>query len=444
MFTAENFREIFDIENRKGKDLARKFFPDLKSYNDKVKDKANEIRELRAKRQKINPQKFGNRITELKSEINELKSEKSSAIDEELAIVALNVQKPGFKVNLTKKIDKKGNEVFCIDSTPETYFLIRQLQRNIHRVYGVKQSNRHDLVSQLRDTITSTYPFEIVRTDISSFYENIDQEILLEELERDQLLSFLSKKHIRQLLNSYNSITGKQKGIPRGVGVSSYLAELYLRPVDKEIKKLHGLVLYCRYVDDIVAVFARPPTEVISGSYKDHIFKILSNRNLSHNYLKTKEFILNKTDTNKFEYLGYRFVIGCNKCNIWPSATKIRKYKFRLDAAFKDYEVQSSLASRRAFRDLVSRVKFLTGNTRLSNSKSSAVTGIYFNNITATNISSFEMLDKRLKNKIKKIKRKNLKRRLMKYKFSEGFLQRRYHKFNTRQLKSIVKVWKHG
>lgn len=444
LFTVENFRDIFDIENRKGMDLARKFFPNLKSYTDEIKGKALEIRELRSKRGKINPQEFRTIITKLKSELDELKSEKSSAIDKELTVISSNVQEPGFELTLTKKIDKKGNKVFCIDGTPETYFLIKQLQRNIHKVYAVKQSNRHDLVSQLRDTITSKFPFEIVRTDISSFYENIDQELLLEELERDRLLSFPSTKHIRQVLNSYNNITGTNRGIPRGVGVSAYLAELYLRPVDNEIKKLHGLVLYCRYVDDIVAVFARPPSEIISGSYKDHILNILSDRNLSNNSEKTMEFDLNKPGVKKFEYLGYRFVIDMNKCRVWPNAAKIRKYKVRMDAVFKDYEIQSSLASRQAYRNLVSRIKFLTGNTRLSNSKSNAVTGIYFNNLIATETSSFEILDKRLKSSIKKIKRKNLRKRLMEYKFTEGFLQHRFHKFNTHELKSIVKVWKHG
>lgn len=444
MFTVENFRDIFDIENRKGMDLAGKFFPNLESYTHKIKRKVLEIREFRSKKEKINSQEFSTKIVKLKSELDELIAEKSSAIDKELADISSNVQKPGFELALTKKSDKKGNEVFCIDGTPETYFLIKQLQRNIHKVYAVKQSNRHNLVSQLRDTITSKFPFEIVRTDISSFYENIDQELLLVELERDRLLSFSSKKHIRQVLTSYNNITGVNRGIPRGIGVSAYLAELYLRPVDDEIMKLHGLVLYCRYVDDIVAVFARPPSETIKGAYKDHILKILSGRSLSHNPEKTMEFDLSEPGAKKFEYLGYRFIINHNKCNIWPSAAKIRKYKARMDAVFKDYEVQSSLSSRRAYRVLVSRIKFLTGNTRLSNSKSSAVTGIYFNNSIVTETSSFEMLDRRLRSHVKKIKRKNLRKRLMQYKFTEGFSQRRFHKFSARELGSIVKVWKHG
>jgi len=110
----------------------------------------------------------------------------------------------------------------------------------------------------------SKFPFELVRTDISSFYESIDRQRLIEKMDRDQLLSPASKKYILQVLNSYGQISNTTTGVPRGVGISAYLAELYLEPIDKAIKEIPGLVLYCRFVDDIVAVFARPPLAMIS------------------------------------------------------------------------------------------------------------------------------------------------------------------------------------
>lgn len=443
MFTAENFRRIFNTENRKGLDLGGRFFPELNTHTQDIQASRDKIRKTRSQRATFNPEKFNTKITKLKEEFKRLKSAKSDAIDEEMKKISSEVLKPEFELVLTKKNGPQGKPVYCIDGTPQTYFTVKQLQRNINRTYGVKQSNRHDIVCQLRDTVASRFPFEIVRTDVSDFYESINRDRLLKKLDEDHLLNSSSKKYIRQILESYGNISGSDKGIPRGVGVSAYLGELFLRPVDRKIREIPNLVLYCRFVDDIVAVFARPPSGVYQGSYKDRILKEFSKWDLSHNHEKTKEIDLSKPGEKEFDYLGYRFILHSNKWNINPSATKIDKYKMRINAAFKDYERQSSQNSRRAYRDLVSRVKYLTGNTRLANSKSSVVTGIYFNNSIVTDLSNFELLDQYLRNHVQKIRRSKLRKRLKKYKFTDGFTQRKFHNFSAQELQAIVSVWKH-
>lgn len=444
MFTAENFRRIYDAENRKGLDLASRYFPSLESHTLAVRDKVKDIREHRAAEATMAAEVFKAKLLELKAELTKLKAAKSAAVDDLMDDISQKVLKPNFKIDLSQKTGPKGKPVFCIDAEPETFFVIKQLQRNIHRIYDVKQANRHDLVCQLRDMLGSKFPFELVRTDISSFYESIDRKRLIEKLDRDQLLSPASKKYIKQVLDSYGVISGTSAGIPRGVGISAYLAELYLRDVDKKIRAIPGLVLYCRFVDDIVAVFARPPIGKDLGSFKDMIIAIFGDNGFTHNAVKTSEFKLDDTDTKKFEYLGYRFLLRPGKLEISPSAAKVAKYRARMGAAFADYWRERPVNPKNAFRKLVGRIKFLTGNTRLSNSKSCAVTGIYFNNSIVTNLSSFELLDKRLKTRIKELKRTSLQRQLKKLKFTTGFERRRYHNFSTRELQVIVRVWKHG
>jgi hypothetical protein len=444
MFTAENFRRIYDSENRKGFDLAGRYFPDLEPCTLAVRDKVQEIRELRSKEATLKPEDFVEQLAAFKAQLAILKEAKSAAVDDAMEEISLKVLQPSFKIDLSEKPGPKGKPVFCIDGSPETFFVIKQLQRNIHRIYGVKQSNRHDLVCQLRDTVRSNFPFEMVRTDISSFYESIDRKRLVEKLDRDQLLSPSSKKYIKQALDSYGAISGTSSGIPRGVGISAYLAELYLRPVDRTIRAIPGLVLYCRFVDDVVAVFARPPAGKALGSYQDLITKVFAENGLTHNPKKTLEFDLAKPEAKKFEYLGYRFLLRLGHCEIRPSAAKVSKYKMRMKATFEEYWLHCSVDSRRAYRDLVARVKFLTGNTRLSNSKSRAVTGIYYNNSIVNELSSFALLDKLLKARVAEIKRASLRKRLKPYKFTEGFQNRRFHNFSTRELQTIVRAWKHG
>ncbi|CAI9122008.1 antiviral reverse transcriptase Drt3a [Brytella acorum] len=444
MFTAENFRRIYDAENRKGVDLATRYFPTLNPFTLAVRDKVQEIRNLRKIEATLAAGDFEAQLLALKAELADSKAAKSSAVDALMDDISQRVLKSSFKINLSQKTGPKGKPVFCIDAEPETFFVIKQLQRNIHRIYGVKQANRHDLVCQLRDMLDSNFPFELVRTDISSFYESIDRKRLVEKLERDQLLSPTSKKYIKQVLDSYGLISGTPTGVPRGVGISAYLAELYLRPVDKAIRAIPGLVLYCRFVDDIMAVFARPSAGKNLGSFKELIITIFGDNGLTHNATKTSEFTLANTDPKKFEYLGYRFHLKPGQCEISPSAAKIAKYRARMNAAFADYWREKPVNPRGAFRKLVGRIKFLTGNTRLSNSKSRAVTGIYYNNSIATDLSSFEILDKRLKTRIAELKRTSLQKQLKKLKFTTGFQQRRYHNFSMKELQMIVRAWKHG
>jgi hypothetical protein len=443
MFTAENFRRIFESENRKGINLAGRFFASLEPHTRSIREKIAEIRLLRSKKETYRPDKFSAQGEVLKEELKLLKANKSKAINLEMEAVSSKARKSSFKLVLTQKSGPKGKPVFCIDGSPETFFVIKQLEQNIRKIYNVKQSNRHDLACQLRDTVASDFPFEVVRTDVSSFYETIDRKRLLDRLEGDQLLSSSSKKFIQQVLISYGSITGEANGIPRGVGISAYLAEFYMRPIDREIKAIPGLILYCRFVDDIAAVFARPHEGKPVGSYENAVVKVLSDNGLAHNAQKTKQCVLGGANIQDFDYLGYRFALSGGECVVLPSAAKIQKYETRMNASFREYELQSSFNSRRAYRDLVSRIKFLTGNARLVNSKSSAVTGIYYNNPLVTDLSSFAQLDNLLKTKVEGTRRKTLKKRLKQYNFTDGFSKRRFHNFSARELQTIVRAWKH-
>ena len=81
MFTAENFRRIYDAENRKGVDLAARYFPTLEPFTHDVRDKAQEIRDLRKIEATITADAFKAQLLSLKTELATLKTAKSSAID---------------------------------------------------------------------------------------------------------------------------------------------------------------------------------------------------------------------------------------------------------------------------------------------------------------------------------------------------------------------------
>lgn len=443
MFTAENFRKIFDSENRKGIDLGKKFFPEVADASLKIKDKVSELRVLRSNKNNYSPESFLQEEKVILHKIKEIKATKSSIVDEELEKICHIVSNPNFKITLEKKDGPHGKPIYILDGTAETYFVGKQLQNNVYSLYKVKQASRHDLASQIQKTLQNKFPLEIVRTDIASFYESVNKDKLIKKLDEDQLLSSASKRIIKQILNSYSLLSGSNNGLPRGVGVSAYLAELYMRSVDYDIGATPGLILYCRYVDDIVAIFARPNTGASIPSYEDLIIDVISKNQLNHNLTKTKQIITTDTPDYAFEYLGYEYVVDGGKLNLFPSKAKLTKIEKRIAAAFDAYDTRFPINPRIAFRDLVSRVKFLTGNTRLVNSKSSATTGIFYNNPLVTTTSSFETLDKALKIRTNSIKRKVLRDRLKKFSFVNGFTERHFHNFSSQELENIVKVWKY-
>jgi hypothetical protein len=58
-------------------------------------------------------------------------------------------------------------------------------------------------------------------------------------------------------------------------------------------------------------------------------------------------------------------------------------------------------------------------------------------------MTSFTELDKELKGLVESIKSLKLKKRLRTLKFTTGFEERRYHYFKGKELKTIVRAWKH-
>ena len=94
---------------------------------------------------------------------------------------------------------------------------------------------------------------------------------------------------------------------------------------------------------------------------------------------------------------------------------------------------------------LVKRIRFLTGNTRLTNNKKNILVGIYYSNSQLTEYADLKALDSYLRNRIDTlIILPQVKNRLQRYSFLDGFETRRFSPFETNELSEIMKVWKKG
>lgn len=448
-FSAENFRKIFDIENRKGNYLEGEFFPEIETQSQKVQACIGELRALKSKKADHTPEEYEALRVKLSDKLETLRKKREEMLAAKLEEVSGKVCSKEFSFGIKEVDIGKPKKVFVAERSAETLFALKQIQYNIRRLYKVKQSNRHEIICQLRELLADAMPKYIVRTDISSFYETIPRGTLLKKLRDDPLLTLQSKKIIRRILYEYGKVTGSHTGLPRGVGISAYLAELYMRDMDSSIRNYPGVLYYARYVDDIVVIYCPPPNvgtlnfrQLIAGSFRG--------LGLKRNRTKTQLFKVASKASYQMTYLGYQFEVGPKTANgpvvvdLRMSPEKIARYKKRMDLAFDAYTKHSKVSEASARRLLERRLRFLTGNTRLVNNKKNVVSGIYFSNPLLNTVQDLVDLDAYLQTKIALFPTGRLKNRLAKQSFVHGFQAKRYHKFSAQNLFDIVEVWKHA
>lgn len=439
-FSADNFRKIIDYENRKGVYLEGRFFPLVAKITEDIKKLNSEIRE---KKKQLKAAEFDEYKKTANEEKERLENEKEERLGAELQKVSERIVSRDFKFELRKNESIGDKPVYTVDDKPEYHFASKQLQHNFKRLYKVKQANRYAIVSQIKALLNDKFPKYVIRTDIEDFYETIPHDNLLRKLYEDNLLTFLSKRIIRVILNDYKSKSGSNKGVPRGVGLSAYLAELYMRDIDSRIMTLPDLIYYARYVDDMIAVFVPSPDG--NKHSIDAIKGILERYSLSPNPAKTQETDLTqKKASGEIQYLGYRMIVQNGKVEVRLTDRKIDKYKARIDLTLASYLNFSRINEKKARKLLVKRMRFLTGNTRLLNNKKNVLVGIYYSNSLLTSVSDLQEIDTYLDGQIGRIVQSPaLKLRLKKFRFVEGFQMKRYSPFATGELSEIINAWKH-
>ncbi|NER16583.1 antiviral reverse transcriptase Drt3a [Spongiivirga citrea] len=434
-FSQETFQEIFDKENRKGKNIESKFKTDFQPSIDRLKliqaKTAEIISETDAERKKV-----------LQLERKKLKQERDLLIKSILIETSTNL--PNKIQNLRLDLGPLiGKQTYVLEEKLENFFISKKVQWNIARTYKVKQANRYAILSQITKLLEDKFPKYIIRTDIQSFYESIPQKDLLIKINNDHLLSVLSKRFINKVIAQYNVLTGQTGalnpvGVPRGIGISPYLSELYMRIVDNEIKSMPNLIYYSRYVDDILAIFV-PESETVSSAelsrYKTNLTRIIKSKGLNINTYKTEiynmlkgidsintrsiEFLddsliskrKNKNPTT-INYLGYsigslrtvnKYSDAAKRNRIITSLTvdisdkKISKYKTKIKSAFDDFQKKRIRNEKNAFKLLRARIEFLTSNTRLRNNKANVLIGVYYSNPFINNSYTLKILDSYLK-----------------------------------------------
>jgi len=393
------------------------------------------------------------------------------------------------------------SEYFLTKDFPNR-LILRKLNDNLKRVYKAEQSNRRIIISQVKTLLLETCPFWVIKTDIESFYENIDRERLISKFHDDSMLSYQSIFLIKKIFE--NPLLLGKSGVPRGMNISATMSELYMRKFDRWVRSCDSVYYYARFVDDMI---------IFSSSLKDSL-SLIANLNvqleslaegLSIKYKKTELFdgktlqsvdivsgkgVPNKS-RHKFEYLGYSF---SKKINLDKIVTKkfqnisnlkytvenkysvsekksitvitldtiqrekfsslivtvadkkVKKIKTRMIKAFLDFSKNKN------FNLLEKRIQFLTGNYNIRKSAdgNSLRGGIYYNYLQVTDHSIFIEINQLLRKSIysnspnfgSKIGLSYIQRsKLSKYCFLAGFQKKVFFEFSHTEMQEIIKCW---
>ena len=467
-FSYYNFNKIFISENKIGNIDRGYINAEYLSTHERFKEILKEKRELKAKKGQLSKEEydlFAERLDRINKEKEEIRLTQFKKLADE-------VTDNSFQFNINYNPDK---EIFTIDSNnAASFYSIKQLQYNIRKTFKVKQASRNDIIRRIYYLLADGFPKIVIRTDIKSFYESIPQDRLLEKIENNILLSPFSKKLIRKSFYEFETKKDPQKiplkrGVPRGIGISAYLSELYMRDIDNEIKNIQDLTYYARYVDDIIMVFT-PKTFSSKGDYlckvREIIIKNQLELNEGQNGKESKTIEIELFDNIAFKesliFLGYKFLLENKESidnkekkgysfsiKIELSDKKIEKYKKRLIKSGEAYNTSAAYNEKRARKLLFDRLKFLTGNFHLLHNKKSIKSGIYYSNslllLNNREFESLKNLDKKLTNVAWQIKMPNhvpvekkgaLKDYILgKFNFQKGFLEKEkyFYSFNFSQ-----------
>ncbi|TDX15113.1 reverse transcriptase (RNA-dependent DNA polymerase) [Buttiauxella sp. BIGb0552] len=446
-FSAKNFRRIYDLDRKNKGTLEVTYFP--KAY--RIRKKIIQLKgfinwlSVRHKNGQLSLADFEEKKEKVNGYIEIRKEQYNNEIDENLKVISNNVSAKGYALPLMllpKQV--KNKNVYSIGNSVETLFASQQIKCILSSLYRIKSNNRDLIISRLSALAKEMSLKYIIRADVENFYESINHKSLLDILHSSPKLSVPPRRVITQLIRKYQALTGLDKGLPRGVGVSAYLSELYMSVVDDKIRALPDVTYYERFVDDLIIIFS-PDKGKNTGGYLHQVTNIINERGLSLNS-KTKELDLFTQSNKDFEYLGYKFQLTAGGCNIKMSSNKIQKIQKiqgRIDKSFNEYNQSVKKTPRKAVETILLRMKFLTGNTRLYNSKSKAFVGIYFSNRFITDLSDLNGLDSYLLNKINSLQDPKLQKRISRFSFNKGFEDKIFRKFSFIEFSEISKGWSH-
>jgi hypothetical protein len=442
-FSPDNLRRIWDGETRRGNDLLD-WFPEVQRAFKTWRDRRQEVAKGLAltpdsMHLKVQPE-CGEKLQGLKQVADDLLADALAAASDSLI---QRVENRTFRWGLRVSRSIGPRHLYKAHEGVDVYFADKQLQKNVELFLASRPSSRHQVVRGLAGTIRNDLPKVVVRADIAAFYDSIDHDLLLARLAQSGL-SPTSVGLIKLLLDEYQAIVGSAKGLPAGIGLSAKLAEFFLSELDRSIRSMPNILFYGRYVDDIVIVRGdKVHGDTAPATVLTTLEESLTSLKLKLNHSKSQARALTQHGhLSKFDFLGYSFFYDGGKLRITLTNERAARLRQRVDLALDAWDkADPSNHGRR--RLLLARLRFLTGNTRLTNNKRNAMVGIFFSNELLSSPDALGSLDKYLTKRLSKSTfPKEMVPLIAELSFVAGFKTRVVRRFTPEELIKIRGAWR--
>jgi len=267
-----------------------------------------------------------------------------------------------------------------------TRLIHRRLSQYVQKRFRISPLSRDAIVQGVLESLTDSSPMWIVRRDLKSFYESVPTIDIQARLLSDTAMPSSVRRQLRLVLERHS---GSGKGLPRGIGLASTLAELAMNDFDRAVRAYPGVYRYFRYSDDILVFLREPPNGLIK-----HMQQLASGMGMSFNTKKGKAADVEvafdgKKATAKqldFDYLGYNFSFTAfcedkkaREVTVSISEVKIKRTYSRVINSLRDFRLSPN------YTLLHDRLKYLSSNMligqRLTPEQKvfEVKTGIYYN-----------------------------------------------------------------
>lgn len=371
-----------------------------------------------------------------------------------------------------------GKQVYCIGGDARSFFVSKVIQHKLNQVYGLSMSNRNRISSQLANILGDWYPKIVIRADVKQFYESIDFGKIISTMANDKMLPKQMISILKSINYHYKKLSGQTIGIPRGIGISSCLAEYVMRDFDKSVRLMDGLLYYARFVDDIIAVFsiesksdgiledttqlAHEKIEILKE--KIHELKLCFHEDSDDEKqivpvnFPAKYSSCSSPVPGKVDFLGYCYQVvltqsqniakgspKIEKLTIDMTEAKIKRQKMKIDVAFRFYfaDCRKKKPLHKRARLLYYRLRFLTDSYHLVGLKRNVVVGLPMSYPLVTDdCKCLDVLDMYLKERIGKTKLPDLmKSEFLKLSYKTGFRNKKPIRVSRSSFEEIMSCW---
>lgn len=348
--------------------------------------------------------------------------------------------------------DIKGRKAYQVEGV-YPYYLLKRFNVTFKMINSLKQSNRNEIVSSIVALIKDKRPYSIIRLDIEQFYESVNRDIISDNLKQDIAYSKSTTNNLENWFDCFER--SNVSGLPRGLNVSASLSEYYLRDFDKNVQRIEGVFYYARFVDDIIIFTTNEPENTIK-EVETHLPKGLK----FHQSNEKRDVLIipkeNNVNSNlEFNYLGYEFSIIIEKKKLTTkvnfSKKKVNNIKTKIVKSLLSFKENND------FSLLKSRVCFLTHNYYIHNKyrDTKIRSGIYYNYPFITHPEECRLNDlddflkellfnssscKRVLGSMHGLSNRQQKI-LVRMRFSNGYIDKRFHKFTYRRMMQIKSCW---